>query len=118
MMGVKLCAPVHLCTCALCALLALLALLVGLTPLLQCAKQAGKTVMRFISATIMTLVEGGRAVFNSMERVRLDKIKKKKSIIIMQGLRTVLENGRALVLSMGNYGDDSEDEEQQQVGVY
>ena len=47
----------------------------GLTPLLQCAKQAGKTVMRFISATIMTLVEGGRAVFNSMERVRLDKIK-------------------------------------------
>ena len=74
-MNVKLCAPVHLCTCALCALLALLALLVGLTPLLQCAKQAGKTVMRFISATIMTLVEGGRAVFNSMERVRLDKIK-------------------------------------------
>ena len=68
-MSVKLCAPVHLCTCAL------LALLVGLTPLLQCAKQAGKTVMRFISATIMTLVEGGRAVFNSMERVRLDKIK-------------------------------------------
>ena len=65
----------HIDTCALCALLALLALLVGLTPLLQCAKQAGKTVMRFISATIMTLVEGGRAVFNSMERVRLDKIK-------------------------------------------
>ena len=71
-MSVKLCAPVHLCTCALCALLALL---VGLTPLLQCAKQAGKTVMRFISSTIMTLVEGGRAAFNSMDRVRLDKIK-------------------------------------------
>ena len=36
----------------------------------------------------------------------------------MQGLRTVLETGRALVLSMGNYGDDFDDEEQQQVGVY
>ena len=64
------CAHVHCVHC-----LTLLALLVGLTLLLQCAKQAGKTVMRFISATIMTLVEGGRAVFNSMERVRLDKIK-------------------------------------------
>jgi hypothetical protein len=42
---------------------------------LQCAKEAGKTVMRFISATITTLVEGGRAAFNSMGRVRLDKTK-------------------------------------------
>ena len=36
----------------------------------------------------------------------------------MQGLRTVLENGRALVLSMVDDGDDSDDEEQQQVGVH
>jgi hypothetical protein len=42
---------------------------------LQCAKEAGKTVMRFISATIATLVEKGRAAFNSMGRVRLDKTK-------------------------------------------
>ena len=35
----------------------------------------------------------------------------------MQGLRNVLETGRALVLSMGNYGEVSDDEEQQQVGL-
>ena len=84
---------------------------------MQCAKEAGKTVMRFISATIATLVEKGRAAFNSMGRVRLDKTKEKKSILIMQGLRNVLETGRALVFSMGNYGEVSDDEEQQQVGA-
>ena len=35
----------------------------------------------------------------------------------MQGLRNVLETGRALVFSMGNYGGVSDDEEQQQVGL-
>ena len=36
----------------------------------------------------------------------------------MQGLRNVLETGRALVFSMGNYREVSDDEEQQQVGVH
>ena len=91
-------------------------LILALSPLLQCAKQAGKSVMGFISSTILTLVEGGREAFNSMGKVRplyrLDKIKQKTSTVIVQGLQDVLEKGRAVVLSMVADGDDTDDEEQ------
>ena len=64
-------------------------LILALSPLLQCAKEAGKSVMGFISSTILTLVKGGREAFNSMGKVqslyRLDKIKQKTSTDLCRG---------------------------------
>ena len=48
--------------------------------LLQCAKEAGQTALRFVSSIILKLVEGGRGAFQSLEKVqplyKLNKIKK------------------------------------------